>query len=319
MNDAMNEAVAWIEEAEELVLACHLGPDGDALGSMLAVAAAASKRGRRVWATFGPPDSPPAEFSYLPLELLTPLPEVPAEPELMLTFDAASADRLGLLTPYAEKAKRLIVVDHHRSNPGFGHLNLIDPAAAATAQVTYRLLEWLGWDFDQVIATCLLTGLVTDTGRFQYSNTTPETLRIAATLVEMGARPEEVGRHVYEESPFALLRVEAAVLERAQLDLERSVVFSVLRLADLAAAGIAPEDTDHLIDAIRVAQEAEVALLVKEQPDQTVKASLRSRGAIDVGAIAVAHGGGGHHNAAGFTYEGTAEEAIAIVLEALNG
>ena len=315
----IDEAAGWIEEAAQIVLACHLGPDGDALGSMLAMAAAAAGRGRSVWAGFGPPEQASDEFAFLPLGLLAPIADIPSEPELMMTFDAASIDRLGDLATHAEKARRLIVVDHHASNPGFGHINLIDPNAAATAQVTFRLLKRLGWELDPVTATCLLTGLVTDTGRFQYSNAQPETFQIAAALVEAGARPEVIGRHIYEESPFAYLAVEAAVLARAELDADLGLVWSVLWLSDLEEAGIGMEDADHLIDSVRVAREAEVALLVKEQPDGAVKASLRSRGAVDVGAIAVAQGGGGHHNASGFTGQGTAAEAVAVVRKALGG
>ncbi len=234
----------------------------------------------------------------------------------MVTFDVASADRLGELEAAAARAGELIVVDHHASNPGFGTINLIDPSAAASAQLAYRLILELGWPIDEVVATCLLTGLVTDTGRFQYGNTSAETLRAAADMVEAGARPEQIGRHVYEESPFGFLGVQAAVLSRAVLEPDRSMVWSVLRASDLERHGVGIEDTDPLIDAIRVAQEAEVAVLLKEV-DGSVKASLRSRGLVDVGTVAVELGGGGHHNASGLSHPGPPEATIAAIRDLL--
>ena len=177
----------------------------------------------------------------------------------MVSFDAGSIDRLGELAVPAAKAGTLIVVDHHASNTGFGAINVIDPFSAASAQLVHELIGVLGWPLDAMVATCLLTGLVTDTGRFQYSNTSPATMRAAADLVEAGARPELIGRHVYEEAPFGFLAVEATVLGRAVLEPERALVWSVLLRSDLARRNIGIEDTDPLIDALRVAAEAEVA------------------------------------------------------------
>ena len=142
---------------------------------------------------------------------------------------------------------------------------------------------------------------------------------MAGELVAAGARPDVIGQRIYEEVPFAYLGVEAAVLGRAVLEPDRSWVWSILRLADLTEAGIGLEDTELLIDAVRVAREAEVATLAKEHHDGTVKISMRSRGAVDVGSIGLALGGGGHHNAAGFTHKGNAEEALAAVRELLPG
>ncbi len=314
----MKRAVEAIEGARSIVLACHVGPDGDALGSMLGMAVLARQAGKEVFPSFGEPFVVGDAYRYLPLDLLVPPGSVPAAPELMLTFDAGSADRLGSLASQAESAKTLIVVDHHVSNTGFGHINLIDAKAAATAEVCHRLIGFLGWEIDAVSATCFHTGLVTDTGRFQYSNTSPSTLRVAADMVEAGARPEVVGRHVYEEAPFGYLAVAGAVQGRAQLDPERRLVWSTLLLDDLASAGIGLDDTDGLIDAIRIATEADVAMLLKQLGDTRVKASLRSRGRVDVGAIAVDFGGGGHHNASGFTYSGTPEQVVEEVRSRLD-
>ncbi|MDX1447580.1 MAG: bifunctional oligoribonuclease/PAP phosphatase NrnA [Acidimicrobiia bacterium] len=318
MSEAFERAVEVIGDADELVLACHIGPDGDALGSMLGFGMAASRAGKRVVASFGTPFVVPDTYRFLELDLLVPPAQVPEEPAVFVCFDAGSADRLGELAAVASRAGTVVVIDHHVTNEGFGDVNLIDPEAAATAEIVIRLLERLGWEVDQPMATALLAGLVTDTGRFQYSNTTPETLRAAARMIEAGARPEVIGQHVYEETPFGYLRAAGAVLGRAQLDPDRRLVWSILTKEDLAESGISHGDTDPLIDSVRTAIESDVALLVKEMEGGRVKGSLRSRGRVDVGALAVELGGGGHHNAAGFTMEGTAEEAVEAVRSRLE-
>ncbi len=315
--EGLERAAATIRNAAEVALACHVGPDGDALGSMLGMAWVLRAQGKEVFPSFGEPFVVPDAYRFLPLELLVEPNSVPAEPSLMLTFDAGSSDRLGSLSGPASKATELIVIDHHVSNEGFGTIDLIDPAAAATAEVCVALLKVLGWPVDAIAATCFQTALVTDTGRFQYSNTTPMTLETAAAMVRAGARPEEIGRHVYEEVPFGYLGLASAVLGRAQLDQERRLVWSVMTLADLERAGIGMDDTDPLIDALRVARESDVAALIKEAGENRHKVSLRSRGRVDVGAIAVELGGGGHHNAAGFTFSGSAEDAARAVISRL--
>jgi phosphoesterase RecJ-like protein len=320
---ALVEAARVIRGADELSLACHVNPDGDAIGSLLAVAAAASAQGKRVRASFGSPFVLAETYRYLPLELLVAPQEMPSSPEVMVCFDAASLDRLGDLARAGASARCLIVVDHHVSNPGFGSVNLVDPQAAASAELTHALIRSLGWPIDEVVATCLYTGLVTDTGRFQYSNTRSGTLRLAAELVEAGARPEVISRHMYEEVPFGYLSVAGAVMSRAELEpgdgRSPGWVWSRVRPEDLRTAGIGPADLELLIDLVRLPREAEVAVLAKEHEDGTVKMSLRSRGGVDVGAIASALGGGGHHNASGFTWKGTTEDALGRIREIIRG
>ncbi|MGI8517334.1 MAG: DHH family phosphoesterase [Acidimicrobiia bacterium] len=311
-------AVAALKAAERIAMACHIGPDGDALGSMLALALAAQTEGKEVQPSYGPPFEPAPAYRFLPTELLVPPGEVDPEPDLMVTFDCGTPDRLGDLATNAKAAKRLIVVDHHvAGSEVFGDLNLIDAAASSTAELTFHLLRAAEWKIDQRVATCLLTGIVTDTGRFQYSNTSPETLRVAAQLVELGASPVTIGQHVYEEEAFGFLGAAGAVMQRAVLVPERNLVWSVLFQADLTANALTLTDTDSLIDLVRLPIEAGAALLLKEHGPGLFKGSLRSRGLIDVGSVAAALGGGGHHNAAGFTFNGTAEDAVAAVVDLL--
>lgn len=313
----LEEAASAISQASKIVMACHIGPDGDGLGSMLALAIGARSNGREVWPSFGSPFELPDTFRYLPIDLLVPPDQVPEAPELFVAFDTGSQERLGELGSTAGKAQRVVVIDHHVTNEGFGEVQFVEGSVSSTAEMTLAVLRKLGWSIDPVMATCLLTGIVTDTGRFQYSNTGPSTLYAAAQLVAAGARPEEIGQHMYEEAPFGYLAVASAVTGRAVLEEERRFVWSVLYPDDLAEAGIGRGDVDALIDLIRLPEETDVAALMKVIDERTVKGSLRSRGRVDVGAIAAELGGGGHHNASGFTYQGDAMEAVGAVRQLL--
>lgn len=306
----LEAAARAVAGSEEIALACHVGPDGDALGSMIGFGLAARNAGKKVVASFGSPFSVPSNLSFLPGDLLVDPTAFPEAPEMMVVFDAGSADRLAELGSPAGKAGFLIVIDHHVTNEGFGDVAVIDPEAAATGVLVADLLGILGWPLTPEIATCLLTALVTDTGRFQYSNTTPSTLRVAADLVAAGARPEEISQNVYEEAPFGYLKAAGVALSRATLDRDLSLVSTVITEDDLAEAGVDWGDIDNLINTIRLAEEADVAVLAKVHADKRVKLSLRSRGGTDVGALAVEMGGGGHRLASGFTYEGEADVAI---------
>ena len=317
IDDAIRRAADALQSAETIGTLGHVSPDGDALGSALALALAARRAGKTAVASFGEPFVVPANLRFLPAEPLVHPADFPTQADVVVAFDTASADRLGSLGPAAETAATFVVADHHVSNDGFGDIAIVDPASAASGELAYRLIRAAGWEIDGDVARCIYTALVADTGRFQYSATTPATLRMAAELMEIGVRPEEVGQHLYEEVPFGYLALASRVLGRAELDEQRSLVWSVVQLADLAATGVGYEAADGLIDDLRVAREADVALLLKEV-DGGMKGSLRSRGRVDVGAIAVALGGGGHRNAAGFTVDAAVDDVVGAVTAHLD-
>ena len=314
----IDEAARAIGGAERIALACHVGPDGDALGSMIGLAIAASNAGKDVVASFGSPFVVPTSLSFLPTEHLVPPKEFTAEPEVMVALDAGSTERLGELGSHASRAGTVVVIDHHATNEGFGDVAVVDPTAAATGELVYRILTTLEWKITPEVAQCLHTALVTDTGRFGYSNTTPDTLRIAAQLVEAGAVPSEISRHVYEQEPFGYLKAVAVAMGRATLDADRRVVHTSITHDDLEEAGIDWGDTENLIDLLRLAVEADTAVLVKGHEDGRVKVSMRSRGDTDVGALAASMGGGGHRLAAGFTVVDDIASVIERVLIAVE-
>lgn len=314
----LRRAADAIRGARHLALACHVGPDGDALGSMLGFGIAARTSAKDVVASFGSPFDVPGNLRFLPIDLLVPPGEFPDEPEVMIVFDAGSPDRLGELGSHAVRAGSLIVLDHHVTNEGFGDIAVVDGTAAATGEIVFELLGLLGWPIDEQVATCLHTSLVTDTGRFTYSNTSSRTLRIAAELIDAGAVPSEISRHVYEETPFGYLQVAALALSRAELDETRGIVTAVVTDEDLSSADIDWGDIDGLIDTLRLAEEADVAALAKVHDDGRVKVSLRSRGGTDVGSLAAKMGGGGHRLAAGFTVERDPDEVLEEVRQSVG-
>ena len=286
---------------------------------MLAVAAGARNAGKQAYATFGEPFVVGKQFRFLDSSLLTSPRDVPENLDVAVVVDTGVPHRLGSALPIAQRAETLIVVDHHLSQAdGFGDIKVVDTGAAAAAEIVYELLVQADWAITAEIATALYTGIVTDTGRFQYEATSPTVHHITAHLLEAGVKPSAVGQSIYEEAPFGYLHVAGAVLSRAMLDTERKIVWSVLLREDLAAEDLRYEDADGLIDLIRIADESDVACLLREIGDDHYKGSLRSRGRVDVSAVAAGFGGGGHHNAAGFVAKGAPETIIGSILEAIS-
>ena len=314
-----DDAIAAIEGARSVALACHLGPDGDALGSMLALGLALRARGTAVVASWGSePFEAPKQYAFMPgQDLLVPPQQFPAAPELMVTFDAGSLARLGTLEPNGRAARTLVVVDHHASNDQFGAINLVDPHAAASAVLVYELLKKMNVALDADVATCLYTGLVTDTGRFQYSNTTPEVHAMAADLIAAGAPHSMITDVVYNTHPVGYLKLASRALER--LAVRDGMVWTWVTQADLDENAVAMEDIEALIDLVRTADGADVAAVLKQQDDGRYRVSMRSRGKTNVGAVCESFGGGGHALAAGFTSEnGDPQATIDAIAGALR-
>ena len=313
--DAAAEALA---SASTICVVGHVRPDGDALGAMLGLAHAARDVGKAAVASFGEPFVLGKEFNYLDRSVLVPPSEIPDQLDLAVVCDTGVLDRLGSAGPAVSMADHLLIIDHHKSGSDLDGIALVDPTAAATTQLVFTLLTRMGWPITQPVAAALYTGIVTDTGRFMYSATSSDVHRITAELIDAGVEPAIVGQHLYEQAPFGYFAVIADVLARAVLDEEAGLVWSTLTGDDVKAAGISWEATDGLIDLVRLAEEADTALLLKEAEPGTIKGSLRSRGAVDVAAIAGAFGGGGHHNAAGFTSKATVAEIVATISDLLR-
>jgi phosphoesterase RecJ-like protein len=319
-------ALSVLDGADEVALACHVGPDGDALGSMLALGAALRSRGTGVRASWGgQPFEVPAAYAFLPaLDLLVPPQDFPAAPAVFVTFDTGSADRLGSLADRVATAGCTLVLDHHASNTRYGGLHLVDDSAAATAVLVAELLDRLGIALTAEIAAPLYTALVTDTGSFKYAVTTPSVHALAARLLATGIRHDLISRAIWDTASVGYVRLLGASCARAELDASAvgglGLVWTVVRADEMAEHGLGLADVEGVIDVVRTAAEAEVAMVLKQDPvEGNLKVSTRSKGAVDVGAVCSALGGGGHRFAAGFTSYDDVPGTLDAVRAALAG
>ena len=301
-----------IRSHDRFLLVTHENPDGDALGSILAMKLALDQLGKdAVMYLYG--DAPlPAEYRFMELgDLHRKLPD-DWRKRVLVALDCANERRVGPDPELLAGAPLVIDVDHHHDNSRFGTVNLVVPTASSTGEVLRDLFAELGVAMTPEIAEALYIALVTDTGRFQYSNTTPKALRLAAELVEAGADVHRIFQWVYETVQFAKLKLLARALERAQIyDGGRLVVSHLLR-SDFTDIGAAEAYSEGIIDYLRAVEGADMAALIREPPradGPARRVSLRaSTDELDVSAIARKSGGGGHRQAAGFSSDDSVEE-----------
>ena len=314
----ITEAADAVRGASQVALACHMNPDGDALGSMLALLHVLRAAGCNVVASFPSPFRVAPHYRALPgLELLTPPTEFPSEPDVMVTFDCGSLSRLGDLEPAAKGARQLVVIDHHVSNQCFGSINVVEPAAAASGVVVQSLIDALGLPLNRDAAVCLYAALICDTGRFQYETTTPAVFDLARRLTEYDVPVPELSRSLFEEHRFAYLKLLGEALGAAQLVPELRFVWTAVTQDMLRRHDVTIDEVEGLIDILRRTLEAEVTCVLKEEEDGSVRVSLRSLGAIDVCHVAEANGGGGHRFAAGFTSDLGVADVVERIIRAL--
>src|SRR5437868_4763728 len=315
MSSQRTNDVAAVVEAlrshDRFLLTTHENPDGDALGSLLAAKLALDQLGKDdVMVLHG--DSPlPGEYAFMELgDLLRRWPDDAAE-RVLVALDCANESRIAD-PEILGRVPLVLNVDHHHDNTRFGQVNLIDSTASSTGEVLRDVFRELGVTLTPEIAEALYIALVTDTGRFQYTNTTPKALRLAAELVEAGADVHRVFQGVYETVQFAKLKLLARALERAQVYEGGAIVVSYLLRTDFAEVGAAEPYSEGIIDSLRAVEGAEMAVLIREPPragGPTRRMSLRaSVDELDVSAIARKSGGGGHRQAAGFSSEASVEE-----------
>jgi phosphoesterase RecJ-like protein len=305
-----------------VLLLAHVAPDADALGSALAVGLALRALGRTPQVSFG--DDPflvPRALATLPgMALLRPAAEV-TPPAVAVSFDVSAQPRLGVLSEVYDSAPTRIAVDHHRSYTGFGQVSIVDVDAPATAVLALELVDRLGVELTDEIAEPLYAGLLTDTGAFKFAGTTPQTHQIAARLLATGIAHDQIARRIYDDESFAALQVLGAALDRAELEPAaaggRGLVHTTISRAQ--RGGVPLDAVERVIDVLRCTTEAEVAAVVKQDDAGAWRVSMRSKGAVDVSAVALQLGGGGHRYAAGFTGSGDAAAVLAAVRSVLAG
>jgi phosphoesterase RecJ-like protein len=310
----LDAVVAEIRAHDRFLVAAHENPDGDALGSMLAMTLALRSLGKNAEMFLSQAAPLPAEYRFLALDGILHEPPPDLAERVLLAVDCANRRRIAEDDGFVDTALRVVDIDHHHDNSRFGDVNLIVDDASSTAEIVRDLLRLLDVPLTPQIAQALYVGLVTDTGRFQYTNTTPKALRLAAELVEAGADVHNVFQHVYESVQFAKLKLLARALERAQLFEGGRLVVSYLLKDDFGDVGAEEPYSEGIIDHLRSVEGSEMVALIREPPRNEGplrRVSLRSsHDEVDVSAIAREMGGGGHRQAAGFSSERPIGEII---------
>ena len=308
-----------LREHQRLAILSHVRPDGDALGSQLALALSLQKLGKdvRVWNEDGMLE----KYSFLPrAELLTKPPSTAEDVDVAIALDTAIQNRLGTALAAIRSAKIWINIDHHPSNPCYGDTVIVDPDAPATGEIIFRLIKSQGLPFNHDIAQNLYAAISTDTGSFQYPKTSARTFEIAAELVRMGGLDVgKLSQQLYENYPRRRLELLRELLRTMRFsECGRLASFS-LTLRTAADLTVLPEDNEGLIDHLRAIRGVIVAVFFEELADGKVRVSMRSKDeAVDVCAICQKFGGGGHTLAAGARVRGSLGEVQEKVLEEIR-
>ena len=311
------EVVEVLREGTPVCICAHASPDGDALGSLVGLGRSLAATGRDV-VLYQDGDEPfPGELAFLRLDGIARRVPADAAERTLIALDCGSALRIDRAGEVAGQFARVVNIDHHHDNTLFGDVNLVDAEASCTAEIVAGLLDKAGIPLAEGAAVALYVGLVTDTGRFQYANTTPRAHRLAARLLEEGVQPALVFATLFESLPLARQRLLGLALGRAQVAAGGRLAVTSLARADFEATGADDASSDGVVDALRAIEGVELAALVREPRDRTGparKVSLRSRaGGLDCSAIARERGGGGHPGAAGFSSDETLEQIVAFL------
>ena len=306
-----------IRANDRFLLVTHENPDGDALGSILAMKLGLDALGKDSVMYLGGETALPPDYEFMQLDgLARTLPGDAAE-RVILALDSATAPRTRIDPELLAGAPLTIDIDHHHDNTRFGGINLIVPDASSTGEIVRDVLAELGVDLTPEIAEAIYIALDTDTGRFQYTNTTTKAHALAIELMDRGVEPQEIYRRIYEAVPFARQKLKGRALERAQLYEDGRMIASYLLRSDFEELGVGEEYAEGVIDELRAVKDVELAMTVREPPepsDARLRISMRSAiDLVDVSAIARQRGGGGHRRAAGFSSDESIEQVIEFV------
>jgi len=317
-NSSLAEIAAALKSHNSFVVMSHVRPDGDALGCEIAMALCLLKLGKQV--TVWNQDGMLEKYSFLPHStLVIPPPSSPVDFDAALVLDTAVQDRVGTCLQAVGKVKQWINIDHHISNNHYGDLAHIDPSAPATGQILYELIQGQGLPFTPEIADNLFVAISTDTGSFQYPNTTARTFEIGAELLKAGVNVGRLSQQMYESYPRRRIDLLRALLNVLKITYDNRVASFTLTLETAAKLGAQPEDNEGLIDYIRAIEGVIVAAFIEELPEGRVRISLRSKDpAVDVCKICAQFGGGGHTLAAGARIRGDITSVEEKVLKAIG-
>lgn len=314
------ELFRLIKTKDRFIVTCHVHPDGDAVGSLLAMAFVLKRLGKQVELVCSA--GVPSVYLFLEGSELIKEERTPSfTPEVLISVDCAEKDRCALaLETWQIPGLTVINIDHHITNTNFGNLNLVNPQAAATGEVLYGLFKAADIPLDRAIATALYTAVATDTGFFRYSNTSAFTLELASLLVkEYGVEPAKVAEQVHEQKSFNSIRLLGEVLCTLNIGVGGKVAWMVLDQSMLSQFRVENEETESFVNYARSIEGVEIGILFKELRPNEIKLSWRSSIAVDVSKLAAYFGGGGHARAAGCTINGPVDQVVKDVLKYVAG
>ena len=319
MNASYQDIGEIFAKHDSFVILSHVRPDGDAIGSQIALGMALEAAGKKV--RLINEDGLPDNLVFLPESQRIELP--PAEPldvEVAIALDTATKPRLGDNALHAaSKAKLWVNIDHHKSNPAYGDVNHIDSTSPATGQILYKLITALNLPLPDASRDAIYVAVSTDTGSFQYPSTTEETYLMAADLIRRGLDVGRINSLTYDHSPYRRVELMRALLNTLELTGEGRVAYWDLTKATAENLGLKPEDSEGMIDIIRGIDGVIVALFFEELPDGKIRVSMRSKDPrVDACQVCMEFGGGGHALAAGIRMAGPISDAKARVLEAVK-
>lgn len=318
--DEFDRIASLIEQAETIAVCAHTSPDGDAIGSALALAELieTSWEGKQVSCLLADDDAVPRTYAFLPgASRHVHVADYAVDPDLFICVDLSQPSRLNDAEAVLKRARRVAVIDHHPSAERFWDAGVVRTDAAAAGVIVAELALHVAGRISPTMAQNLMCAVMTDTGRFQYQNANGEVFEVASALVDAGARPDVIALNVYQSDRLAYLHLCATVMGRISTFEQGRVAYSYATQADFRANDVPLAECDGLIDLVRCVEGTEVALFLKEVPGGKVRGNLRSKSSRDISCVARELGGGGHPAAAGFTVEGTVDDALSAVLPKL--
>lgn len=320
--NALFDAIAYlIGEAKTIAICAHTNPDGDALGSQLALKMLIERRWPRKQVTCLLADDDPVPRIYRFLAGSDQMVNASAyeeSPDLFISVDLSIPSRLNQGEAVLRRARKQAIIDHHPCEHHDADVALIRPGAAAAGVIIAEFADHLGIEMDADIAQCLFCAIATDTGRFQYQNADAEAFQVASRLVACGANPSDVSLNVYQSFRLQFLHLKSLVMGRITTFEHGRIAYSYATINDLERTGASLDESDGLVDVVRSVAGSEVALFIKEVPGGKVRGNLRSKGTHDISTVARALGGGGHRAASGFTVEGGVDDALCQAMPLLK-
>lgn len=314
MENSFSELKDKIANAESIIVFSHVSPDGDTLGSNLAISLMIEKYfNKKVDSTFV--GKLPNTYNYLPdFERFIDVQDIDKtkQYDLAIAVDVASKDRMVFGTQIFDNAKVKVNIDHHKTNIGYADINIVEGDAACVGIILYKIFKFWELDIPKDVARCIYTSLLTDTGGFKYENTTPETFMLAADLVRLGVSPSYEFRACYETKPQSMVQFQAYVVSNTVFYNSGKVAFSKITRSDMSKFNAEDDYTEGIVEVLRTSKNVEIAAILKETKEGYTKVSLRSK-TIDLTPIVMDFGGGGHTFAAGCTIK----KPIAIAFDKL--